>query len=268
MPKITKEEIWDKSKADRFAKAVASFQAVWLLAQVIARGVQHLPVTLLELSTVALIMCTAATLFFWFWKPLNVDMSTSLVLDITVAEVLLRAGDSAKLPFRDTPLDFIEPNLYTSTQMPLARYWGAQERPLPRIPNDRDSKLHSFPIIISLAIPTSAFSLLHLIAWKFEFPSPFEQSLWRWTCISSGIILAVGCFVEAASIVYDGYTTTGLTTLNRYKLRWPTNILFFVPGVLYMTSRVIVVVEVALSLRLVPIGCFEVVQWSGLLPHL
>lgn len=267
MPRITKDEIWDKSKADMFAKVIASFQAVWLVAQVLARAIQNLPVTLLELSTVALIMCTGATLFFWFWKPLNVDTPSILVLNVTIAEVLLQAGDKAKSPFQDTPLDFVEPNLYTSSQMPLARCWGVQERPLPRIPNDRDSRLHNLPIIISLAIPTSAFSLLHLIGWNFDFPTTQEQLMWRWTCISMGTILGIGCFVEAASIVYDGYTTSALTNLNSYKLRWPTNILFIIPGFLYFCARLIVIVEIVMSLRLLPTGCFEVVRWSELLPH-
>jgi len=68
MPSISKAEIWDKSKADRFAKYVACFQAGWLVLQVTARAVQHLPVTLLELSTIALISCSGATFFFWFCK--------------------------------------------------------------------------------------------------------------------------------------------------------------------------------------------------------
>lgn len=66
MPSISKAEIWDKSKADRFAKFIACFQAGWLVLQVAARAAQNLPVTLLELSTVALVSCTAATFFFWF----------------------------------------------------------------------------------------------------------------------------------------------------------------------------------------------------------
>lgn len=267
MPNISKEEIWDKSKADMFAKIVASFQAAWLVAQTIARAIQHLPVTLLELSTVALITCTGAALFFWFWKPLNVETPTTLTLEISVAEVLVQAGDKAEKPFQDTPLDFIESNLYTSSQMPLGKYWGVQERPLPRFPNDRDSRLHDLPTVIILAIPTASFSLLHLVAWNFAFPTREEQLMWRWTCISMGIILGIGCFVEAISIVVDGYTTTGLTTLNGYKLRWPTNLLFLIPGFLYMSSRLIVIVEIIISLRLLPAGCFDVVQWSDLLPH-
>ena len=31
MPAITREEIWDKSKADKFAKTIAGLQASWLV---------------------------------------------------------------------------------------------------------------------------------------------------------------------------------------------------------------------------------------------
>ena len=85
MPKTTKEEIWDKSKADRLTKIIASTQAIWLVAQVIARGIQHLPVTLLELSTVALITCTGATACFWFQKPLGVEFPVDIDLETSVA---------------------------------------------------------------------------------------------------------------------------------------------------------------------------------------
>ncbi len=148
LPAITKEEIWDKSKADKFAKTIAGLQAGWLVAQVMARALQQLPITLLELSTVALITCTGATFFFWFYKPLNVDTPTILSMDLSIAEVLLLAGDEASTPFRDTPLDFVEPQLYTSSQMPLRHWWGVQQRPLPRIPNDRDSRLHNFQTVV------------------------------------------------------------------------------------------------------------------------
>ena len=267
LPKITKKEIWDKSKADRLAKTIAGSQAAWLVAQVIARGVQHLPITLLELSTVALISCTAATAFFWFQKPLGVETPTDVYLETSMAQVLQLAGDDGKAPYRDTPLDFVESQLYTSSQFPLHHFWGVQERPLPRIPNDRDPQLHNLWMILIVTIPTAAFSLLHLIAWHFDFPTKAELLLWRWTCVSMSIVLGTYCATEAASIIAQGYTTSGLTTLNGYKLRWPTNILFFVPGFLYMCARLIVIVEIVISMRLLPAGCFETVQWTQLIPH-
>lgn len=268
IPSITKKEIWDKSKADRLAKTIASVQAGWLIIQVIARALQRLPVTLLELSTVALLTCTGATFFFWFYKPLNVETPTFLYSDSTIEDILIKAGSAADIPFRNTPLDFVEPRLYTSSQMPLHRFWGVQERPLPRIPNDRDSRLHNLTTLLIVTVPTAAFSLLHLAAWNFDFPTRLEQLFWRWTCVSMCIVLASGCIVEAGSIIWDGYTTSWLTTLNCYKLRWPTNLLFIIPGILYMLARIIVIGEVILTLRLLPSGCFENVCWTELLPHL
>ena len=91
--------------------------------------------------------------------------------------------------------------------------------------------------------------------------------LWRWTCVSIGVVLGVGCFVETGSIIFDGYTTIGLTNLGGYKLKWPMNLLFKIPGILYMSARLIVIIEIIISLRLLPAGCSEVVQWSELLPH-
>lgn len=268
IPSITKKEIWDKSKADRLAKAIASVQAGWLIIQVIARAFQRLPVTLLELSTVALLTCTGATFFFWFYKPLNVETPTFLFSDSSIEDILIKAGPAADLPFRDTPMDFVEPQLYTSSQMPLHRFWGVQQRPLPRIPNDRDSRLHNLKTLLIVMIPTASFSLLHLVAWNFDFPTRLEQLFWRWTCVSMCVVLAIGCTVEAVSIIWDGYTTSGLTTLNGYKLKWPTNLLFFIPGFLYMSARIIVIGEIILTLRLLPSGCFENVRWTELLPHL
>lgn len=86
LPAISRAEIWDKSKADRFAKYIACLQAGWLVLQVVARAVQHLPITLLELSTVALISCTAATFFFWFCKVFPPSLTSVSPTNFTARE--------------------------------------------------------------------------------------------------------------------------------------------------------------------------------------
>ena len=86
VPAITRAEIWDKSKADRFAKYVACLQAGWLVLQVAARAVQHLPITLLELSTVVLISCTAVTFFFWFCMTLSLLPTSAVRTDYSTRE--------------------------------------------------------------------------------------------------------------------------------------------------------------------------------------
>ena len=53
IPSVYKEEIEDKSKANDLAKATVLVQATWMLIQVIGRLAARLPVTLLEVNTVA-----------------------------------------------------------------------------------------------------------------------------------------------------------------------------------------------------------------------
>ena len=53
LPNVPKEDIADKSKANDLAKVLVVLQASWLLVQVIARLLARLPVTLLEVNTVA-----------------------------------------------------------------------------------------------------------------------------------------------------------------------------------------------------------------------
>ena len=133
-------------------------------------------------------------------------------------------------------------------------------------PYDRDSRLYDLKTVI-IGIPTASFALLHLIGWNIHFPMRTELLLGRWTCVSTGIVLGTGCLVEAISIVRDHYTALGLTTLNGYKLKWPTNLLFFTLGILYFAARFIVIIEVVIGLRSLPDGCLRNFEWTQILPH-
>lgn len=53
LPDIAKEEITDKSKANDVAKTLVLIQASWMLVQAIGRLMASLPVTLLEVNTIA-----------------------------------------------------------------------------------------------------------------------------------------------------------------------------------------------------------------------
>ena len=53
LPNVTEAEITDKSKANNVAKALVIIQALWMLLQVIGRLFAALPVTLLEVNTIA-----------------------------------------------------------------------------------------------------------------------------------------------------------------------------------------------------------------------
>ncbi|KAK3343454.1 hypothetical protein B0T25DRAFT_554363 [Lasiosphaeria hispida] len=70
LPKVDREDIEDKSKANDLAKATVIVQACWMLVQIISRLAAKLPVTLLEVNTVAHVLCAFAMYLFWWNKPL------------------------------------------------------------------------------------------------------------------------------------------------------------------------------------------------------
>ena len=71
-PTVTAEEIKDRSKADEFSKTIAIGQTSWFVAQCLARRLQHLDLTLIELLTLSLAVINGVMCFLWWHKPLDV----------------------------------------------------------------------------------------------------------------------------------------------------------------------------------------------------
>jgi hypothetical protein len=81
LPEISREEIQDKNKADHLAKTVVCVQAAWFSVQTIGRACQHLPVTLLEINTLAHVVCALLVYLLWWNKPSMVYEPTYLIGD-------------------------------------------------------------------------------------------------------------------------------------------------------------------------------------------
>src|SRR5258707_2845652 len=79
-PTITVNEIDDKSKSDFLAKTIAILQSTWFILQCIARGIQGLSLTELELATLALASLNAITSVFWLRKPLGLQEPVKMKL--------------------------------------------------------------------------------------------------------------------------------------------------------------------------------------------
>jgi hypothetical protein len=75
---ITEEELEDRAKGDFLSKAVAILQVSWFVIQVTARFVQGLAVTELEVITLALASMNAVMYFFWWNKPLGVQLPVKI----------------------------------------------------------------------------------------------------------------------------------------------------------------------------------------------
>lgn len=71
-------DIEDRAKADSFAKAFTVLQSTWFLCNVIARWAYSLPVSPIELATVAYVACGILIYGMWWYKPK--DMNTPITV--------------------------------------------------------------------------------------------------------------------------------------------------------------------------------------------
>lgn len=78
LPKITKEDILDKNKSDNVSRILSVLQALWMLAQIVGRLISKMPVTLLEVNTLAHIVCAIIIYLLWWDKPKLINEPTKI----------------------------------------------------------------------------------------------------------------------------------------------------------------------------------------------
>ncbi|KPI40349.1 uncharacterized protein AB675_7804 [Cyphellophora attinorum] len=78
------QEIEARSRASTLAKSLSAIQASWLAVQVAGRLGQGLPVTELEVNTIAHISCALLAWLYWLRKPYDVDSPQEIRLDDTL----------------------------------------------------------------------------------------------------------------------------------------------------------------------------------------
>ena len=69
----TEAEIMGKGKSNWLTKPLVLLQTSWFVMQCIARAVEHLPVTHLQIVTLAYAAKNFVIYIFWWNKPLNVN---------------------------------------------------------------------------------------------------------------------------------------------------------------------------------------------------
>ncbi|OAX39404.1 hypothetical protein K503DRAFT_865460 [Rhizopogon vinicolor AM-OR11-026] len=72
MPTIVEADIEDRSKGDILSKGIAILQLVWFVISLAARYAQNLPITLLEIDTLAIAALTCIVYSLWWKKPKDV----------------------------------------------------------------------------------------------------------------------------------------------------------------------------------------------------
>ncbi|KAJ5261689.1 hypothetical protein N7505_008556 [Penicillium chrysogenum] len=74
------QDIEDRAKADSFAKFFTVLQSTWFICNVITRWAYDLPISPIELSTLAYVGCAILIYGVWWYKPK--DMGTSIAVHL------------------------------------------------------------------------------------------------------------------------------------------------------------------------------------------
>ena len=258
----TKEEIKDKGKSDWLAKSLVLLQTSWFVMQCIARAIEHIPVTHLEIITLAYAAMNFVIYIFWWNKPLNVNRPVQVFRksepSATQRQVISRAtqnlraweltweeiGDVLKIIVifiaggQDDDVDL-------SREDRVPRFWAD------------DPSGHFIDadfIVLGVGI---CFGAIHCISWVFSFPTHTELLIWRASCV--------------AITVVPIYIFLGLLLgIWLAKMGFGNTVLYFFPisgGILYIIARAITLVLAFTSLRGLPHGAYETVHWTIFIPH-
>ncbi|KPM35772.1 hypothetical protein AK830_g10798 [Neonectria ditissima] len=275
MPDITRNQIWDRSKADRFAKGLAFLQAGWLLLQIVARASQSLSITPLEVFTAAFIVPTLATTYFWSSKPQNVAEPSVIRVDWTIADLLLSAGEAAKEPYVDTCLDFIDKPVWDGWRRfpSLLHFGGLEARPLRRIPNDYSPPPPTGKEATIVWIVSVVHAVIRLVSWSFPFPTQAEQVLWRTCSLILLVVMIIGGLVPVLStrpwfdftfnLIWIWTRKAKDTFIRRWIFRATADFAYAV----YIIARVLIFLEIFLAFRAMPRDVYYQVQWTAFWPH-
>lgn len=231
---LDSRKIDDRDKRDGFIRFIAVFQATWFCVNLIARGVQRLPVTTLETTTVGMIMDSIILYYIWKDKPADVELTEVIDSDLNLETILSLEEDSAARmrPYFRTPLDFISRdvwsfNLIYNYLMNILkgiypRYWvRTSEESLGRRSDNDVLPMNGFAFVIGM-LATFVFMGINFIPWNFTFPTSTEQLLWRIS--SCGLVGTFVPLILYTDIFYNRkriYEMQQAVEIERAKLQIP-----------------------------------------------
>lgn len=225
-PEVDRARIEDQSKGDAFSKLVAVFQTSWFIVQCISRAAQHLPLTQLELATVALAAVNALMYAFWWYKPQGVRcpiyvQSTSPPLTDSLVDAPMNGNrsrnaiDSSELQRPDALKGEGEGKRRGLNLLPRVSILRLMHNLVWRIdmgktvthvpmlysidPDADGDNTRFYQIVITGAAVGTVFGSIHCIAWNFEFPTLIENVLWR---ASSLVVTVIPILLIITEVIY------------------------------------------------------------------
>jgi hypothetical protein len=237
---LNEEDISDRSKQDWLAKGFVLAQTTWFVTQCIARKVQNIDLTELELVACAYALLSAVIYGFWWKKPFDV---TRPIQAIRKLERDL-----------DPPVDWkgkIEEFRYLLAGVAYDNIDFMRRSRVPTFYSGRLTPGQDVEVLIAEVVTAVIFGGIHLIAWRFVFPTEAEQIMWRASAIAITMAPFVWLIMFSPDAVPDAATDAALITT--------------IP--IYIIARLILLAISFSSLRALPLGAFIAVNWTTFIPH-
>jgi hypothetical protein len=248
----TEAELKDRGKSDGLTKLIVLVQTLWFVIQCIARGRQHLPLTELEVITLAYSMLNLFIYIFWWDKPQNVGCpirvyKTSTAEHTKGGAAIEAWGANVGLAYKifiyfvgdqDNFVDY-------SQESSLPMFWAA--RP------DADEGNVTSLASAGTSLLAAGFGGIHFVAWYSEVPSRAELVLWRVACI---LLTAVPLIPWITMVIP---TVSGFLQ--------PIGLLLLIPP-LYVAGRAATLLIAFTTLRSLPDAALIDVDWTTFIPHI
>ena len=253
----TETEIKDRGKADPIGKTLVLFQTVWFVMQCIARGVAYLPLTELEILTIAYAAMSLFIYYFWWDKPKDVECPIRVYKTATGEPVT----NGEKAEWGRGIRGMYNRMFYIPGEQDIF-FRLTEERQVPIFWSGKPGESVRWSVSLWASLLGAAFGAVHFIAWNSVFPTHIELLLWRISCIA---MTAIPLLVSAESIIsmIGGYNSIIVTNA----------LLFATPFaalavLLYIFARMAILVIAFTTLRSLQSDGLRTVEWTSFLPHI
>jgi hypothetical protein len=125
-----------------------------------------------------------------------------------------------------------------------------------------ENKGNEIASVCCMPIVGVVFGGIHCVGWFFDFPSSVEAILWRVSsAVLTGIAFLFPLFIAFVGIFFFKFS-------NSHDPLLFFSVVFSIILLVYVVSRLILLVEAFISLRHLTPGMLALVKWTSFIPHI